>query len=608
MMEDCATGMSALQGCTDGMDVVESFKEALKQRVGEDRFRLWFTHGVSFSIESPGAVETEGDLEPAEGCLASIELDGSDVSGHEPLTTCVASSPRQSLVTRGAVVVRVRGAFAHDRLRNNFMRELRGAAMAACGSSVDVRLQLADDSHGGLATQTLLLPDEDAEASGLASAAQVAAGDQSQLSSRPAAPAPTRRKSERRGPGAARHGARSLASVLGDSGRSRRGGTKDPVAPRAPSAEQLPLELTPAANAPASAASVRVSEPSAKSSMTLADFIPGGCNQLAHTAASMVCQNPGIASPLFLFGSTGVGKTHLLHAIADQLRRYQRMRTVMVLSAEQFTNDFINSVNATGLPAFRRRYRDVDALLVDDVQFLESKRATLREMLFTVETLAAAGRPLVFTANQSPSEIPGLTRELAGRMAAGLVCPMQPLDAQTRRKLLEKLVAKSCPIAWPEPMIEEISGLLGGDSRVISGIVNLVGMLQRMYQRMPTLAEIREFGGDLLRSQTPTVTLNAIERAVCETFGLEQQSLREPKHTRSITEPRMLAMYLSRQMTPAAYNEISRHYHQKSHTSAILASKKVEQWLATGKSLGRGPSALSARQALDRIESILRAS
>jgi chromosomal replication initiator protein len=434
MKEDRATGMSASHGCSDDMALVESFKEALKQRVGVDRFRMWFTHGVSFKIDD--AI--------ADSVTIATDSPDSFTSGSRVF-------PRQS------VVVSVRGAFALDRLKKNYLKELRGAAMAACGSSLDIRFVLENEP----AVQASLLDEDGSDA------------------------ATTKQTSNPQ-----RGSARSMSSVLSTGETARSQSRRSSLTPRFNQPAQLTLELDTqdtAKESPTDVASRDVAPKVHSSGMTIAEFIPGSCNQLASAAANMVCQNPSSASPLFLFGSTGVGKTHLLNAIAHQFRRYHRMRTVMVLTAEQFTNDFITSVSATGLPAFRRRYREVDALLVDDVQFLESKRATLREMLFTVETLAAAGRPLVFTANQSPSEIPGLTRELAGRMASGLVCPMQPLDSATRKQLLMRLINKSCPLAWPEETIDEINLMLSGDARMSSGVVNLVGMLQRMYQRMPTM-------------------------------------------------------------------------------------------------------------------------
>jgi chromosomal replication initiator protein len=320
----------------------------------------------------------------------------------------------------------------------------------------------------------------------------------------------------------------------------------------------------------------------------------------------MACQDPSTATPLFLCGPTGTGKTHLLAAIADQLRRRHRMRRVVHLSAEQFTNDFISSVGNSGITAFRRRYREVDALLIDDVQFLGSKKATLREMLYTVETLAGSGRPLVFAGSDAPTEINGLSRELAGRMASGLVCTLHPLDSATREKLLRRWISERCQLAVPESLIEAINPLLAGDGRVISGVVNVVRTLQQMFHRCPTLDELKQFGGQLLRAARPITTLSVIESAVCEAFQLPAEALRGKSQTRAITGPRMLAMYLSRQLTPAAYAEIARHFGGRSHSTAISAEQQVKTWLAEGGEVGRGRSAMSAREAIDRIETLLR--
>ena len=347
-------------------------------------------------------------------------------------------------------------------------------------------------------------------------------------------------------------------------------------------------------------------EDSKQSKMTSATFIPGQCNRLAHTAMVMACQNPSSATPLFLCGPTGTGKTHLLSAIADQLRRRHRMKRVIHLSAEQFTNDFISSVGNSGITAFRRRYREVDALLIDDVQFLGSKKATLREMLYTVETLSGGGRPLIFSGSQSPTEIDGLTSELAGRMAAGLVCSIQPLDGATRETLLQRWIAERCQQPVPDSLIDAINPMLAGDGRVISGIVNVINTLQRMFGRTPTLDELRQYAGQLLRAAKPVTTLSVIELAVCEAFQLPSDSLRGKSQTRAITGPRMLAMYLSRQLTSAAYSEIARHFGGRSHSTAISAEHNVKAWLAGGGEVGRGHAAMSAREAIQRVETLLR--
>jgi chromosomal replication initiator protein len=180
------------------------------------------------------------------------------------------------------------------------------------------------------------------------------------------------------------------------------------------------------------------------------------------------------------------------------------------------------------------------------------------------------------------------------------------LDATIRESLLRRTIDECCEIAWPENVIQNVNTMLTGDGRVIQGFVHLVATLQRMFQRMPTMDEIHQYGGQLLRSSKPTVTLSVIERAVAQAFQLPPETLRSHAKTRTASEPRMLAMYLSRELTSAAYSEIGRFYGGRSHSTAIVASQKVKTWLEKGKTVGRGAAAISAREALERIESIVR--
>lgn len=559
------------------MAVVENFKEALKQRVGAERYQMWFTHGIEFEIDSAG------------------------------------TATESMVVSDAVMIVRVRGQFALDRLKKNFLRELRGAAMQVCGASTNVELCL--DAPPAAQAELPLTSGPESKSS---HSNEKSHPESSSLAKAKHPPKVARKRGRGRekaksvssliADGAAVGNGLSTVSKLANSGNHAASGNRDgrDSRPRPKQMDLLATTVEVAADQP----SVNEVEPSCAAvdanAKTVTSFVAGTSNQLAHTAMAMVCKEPGTASPLFLFGPTGTGKTHMLAAIADQLRRRHRMRRVMHLSAEQFTNDFISSVGNSGITTFRRRYRDVDALLIDDVQFLGAKQATLREMLYTVETLAGAGRPLVFSGLQSPTEIPGLSTELAGRMAAGLVCPIQPLDMATREVLFRRWVEARCPISVPEEMIQQVNSLLSGDGRVISGVVNLINTLQRMLGRVPSMDELRQFGGDLLRAAKPLATLSVIEMAVCDAFRLSHDSLRSGSQTRAVTEPRMLAMYLSRQLTSSAYTEIARHFGGKSHSTAISAEKNVKAWLENGKAIGRGHAAMSAREAIDRVENLLR--
>ncbi len=556
MKEDCATSMSAQQGGNDNMAVVESFKDALKQRIGADHFRMWFSHGVTIAVQDPSA-------------------------------TCDSQAADEL-----RVLVQVRGQFALDRLRKNFIQELRAAARAGCGTTATVSLQL-DSTEAVQAELPLESIDELAR--------QCDGGVR-----HPVKPSKSARS---------RRSARPLSTLISETAsasrsRGRREETNSPT--------QLDLPNLSSEAARSGAFSRESGEEAADDdgnrdrvdcraeAMTASSFVVGKCNQLAHTAMVMAIQSPQSASPLFVCGPTGTGKTHLLTAIAQQFRSRHRMRRVIHLSAEQFTNDFISSVGNSGITSFRRRYREVDALLIDDVQFLGAKRATLREMLYTVETLGSSGRPMIFSGDQAPTEIPGLSRELAGRMAAGLLCPVQTLDQATRETLLRRAIERRCSMEVPERTVAVINSILAGDGRVISGVANLINTLQRMFARTPTIDEIRRFGGDLLRAAKPVANLTTIEQAVCQTFQLPDDSLRASSQTRALSEPRMLAMHLSRQLTSAAYAEIGGHYGGRSHSTAIAAGKNVDRWLRDGKSIGRGHAAMSVQEAIDRIESLLR--
>ena len=606
MMEDCATSMSAPHGCNDDTAVIDSFKEALTGRVGAERFRMWFAHGVTIAVDS-GVDALHAD--------ASVE----------------GAAPHERLIT-----LSVRGQFALDRLRQNFIREIRGAAMQACGGRTEIVLRLDEPT----ATQAQLPLTDDASSKAIADDASVSQiqPTNSTTSGKRSQSSPSSVPSNRKTPqNPARGRTQSITGFLGAGSSAQRvssaqrGGKARNL--RIDQAEQLEFPglnskggngaAASSPSSPAQSATRADRDTSQKASPqqdqqqsagaedvkrrpTVANFVAGTSNQLAYTALSMVCHDPKTASPIFFCGPTGTGKTHLMSAIAEQLRRRHRMRRVMHLSAEQFTNDFISSVGNSGITAFRRRYREVDALLIDDVQFLGAKKATLREMLYTVETLASEGRPLLFSGLQAPSEIAGLSHELAGRMASGLVCPIQPLDIDIRREILERWIAERCPLEVPAGLLDQINPMLAGDGRVVSGLVNMINTLQRMFGRVPSLDEIRQFGGNLLRASTPVATLSVIETAVCDAFHLPHHTLRGRTQTRAVTGPRMLAMYLARQLTSSAYSEIATHFGGKSHSTAISAENNVKKWLASGKSIGRGQLAMSTREAVARVENLLR--
>jgi chromosomal replication initiator protein len=392
-----------------------------------------------------------------------------------------------------------------------------------------------------------------------------------------------------------RHGGAAPPQVRSAATRSQRGGDNEP---------QRVISFSRPSDSESDSAEVR--ERNSKLSVTsLNNFCVGSCNTLAHVAAKMVIDQPGQPSPLFFWGPPGVGKTHLLAAIRNEMRGRHRLRRVVMLSAEQFTNDFTGAVRGSGLPGFRRRYRDVDALLIDDVQFVGGKRATLRELLYTVDSLLRGRCQLAFTADRPPMELEGLNEELAGRLAGGMVCPMRPLDRDTRRGLLQGL-ADHTETPVDSKVLDNLADELVGDGRILTGAFNHVRTLGQMLQRPATWDELLNSAPDLVSAGRPAVNLGDIQKAVCDMFGLPSGSLASRGQHRTVSQPRMLAMYLARQYTRAAFSEIGQYFGQRSHSTVIAATKRVEGWINENTPLRRGAQSLAPRQAIEAIENLIR--
>ncbi len=340
---------------------------------------------------------------------------------------------------------------------------------------------------------------------------------------------------------------------------------------------------------------------------TMADFLIGPSNQLAAAAAQLVAAQPGAASPLYLHGPTGCGKTHLLEAIRHTYRHGQSQRRVVYMTAEEFTNDFMGALQGSGLPGFRRRYRDVESFLVDDIQFLDGKRATIREFQFTVDTLLRHGRQLVFTADRPPMELDGIGSELAGRLAGGMVCGISSLDMNTRSQLLSRL-AQLHGLELARGVAEQMADRLSGDGRLINGVICRLKAAAAMIQGPLTWDVIAQFAGDLLDAGARTVALADIQKAVCDVFGLPTNALQGRGQQQRYSQPRMLAMYLARRYTRAALSEIGDYFGERSHSTVIAANKRVERWVAQGNTVRRGDKAVEISSALQTIQRQLRVS
>ena len=334
------------------------------------------------------------------------------------------------------------------------------------------------------------------------------------------------------------------------------------------------------------------------------EFIPGSCNQMAWSTINLVAQEPGKMTPLLLHGPFGVGKSHLATALAQRLRTQKRLRRVLHITAEQFTNDFTEAIRGSGLPIMRRKYRDVDALILDDLQFLWNKKATVAELRHTMDNLLKNNRQVVFLSDRPLSDLEELGPDFIGRLRGGLQTPIMPLDEDTRYKILKRDL-KLCEVELSDEMTCQIAARAIGDGRLLKGIVKRLMATSYINDHPLTWDECWNAIFDLIQATQPIVRLGDIARVVCEVFGLEPESLQSDRKTRQVSQPRMLAMFLARKYTPAAYQEIGEYFGNRRHSTVISAEKTVSAWLEENAKLQlpRGP--LTIRDALRHVEANL---
>jgi chromosomal replication initiator protein len=311
----------------------------------------------------------------------------------------------------------------------------------------------------------------------------------------------------------------------------------------------------------------------------LDDFVTGPCNRLAHAAALEMVQTAGRAfNPLFIHGGIGLGKTHLLEGIGQGLRTRHPGLKLVQGTAESFTNSFLDAMRAGGLGSFRARYRGADALLIDDVHFLAVTRATQNEFLHTFNALAGEGVPIIMVADQHPRRIAKLTDELVTRFLGGMVVKVDAPDPATRLAIL-KAKAAARGVDVPEPVLSYIAEHLRASIRELEGALHSLIAHAVLTGKRLDLALAKTALRDTIRHTAQSVALRDVERAVCQLFEVDAESLKSDGRARTLTYPRTLAMYLARKHTGAPYSEIGRYFGGRNHSTVIAAEKKVVTWL-----------------------------
>ncbi len=381
------------------------------------------------------------------------------------------------------------------------------------------------------------------------------------------------------------------ATMTAEQAAKSSGVRKVPLGPAAGSSSQ---------NASAASRQVRSA---ALAASRIVEPIRGTSNELAVTTATLAVNDPGRLSPAFFHGPSGCGKSVIAASIARKLRVDQRMRRVVHMTSEQFTNDFMEGLRGGGLPMFRRKYRDVQALVLDDIQFFVGKKSTLAEVKHTLDNLIKEGRQVVCTADRSLNDLEALGSDIVGRLRGGLVAPIAPLDEKLRETLLQNELARE-GVELDGEVISQLANRCCGDGRVVCGIAKRLTAAASVGGGVLTWEKAWEAVFDLVQATQPVVRIVDIDRVVCSVFGLEPQSLKSSSKMRSVSQPRMLAMFLARKYTPAAYKEIGEYFGKRRHSTVISAEKTVESWLNenAGVAVARG---MSIQDAIRHVESQL---
>ncbi|MGL4944491.1 MAG: DnaA ATPase domain-containing protein [Thermoguttaceae bacterium] len=331
------------------------------------------------------------------------------------------------------------------------------------------------------------------------------------------------------------------------------------------------------ASAPESAAKPR-------SVMTFDNFVVGMSNRMARTVLDHVVAEPGTMTPLYLYGGSSVGKTHLLEATWRAVHRRPKSKPPILMTSEQFTTHFIGALRQSGVPNFRAKFRGVSMVLIDDIPFLAGKRETQVELLNMFDTLLAQGVQIVVTGDRPLSALTMLRPEIVARLSSGMPCEIKPPDASMLLTIAQQM-ARQRGLDVADDVCRYLAASVGGDARRLSGALHRLHAVTLVAPQSITLSVAQETLHDIAGESgvvTPAPSplgLAEIEAVVCEEFGLSPSDLRSASRSRSVAQPRMVAMWLARQHTRFALSEIGTFFGNRSHSTVLAAHKRVAEWL-----------------------------
>ncbi len=306
-------------------------------------------------------------------------------------------------------------------------------------------------------------------------------------------------------------------------------------------------------------------------------FIVGPSNQFAHAAALAVAENPGKSyNPLFIYGGVGLGKTHLINAIGNHIIRNKPDVKIIYLTAEQFTNEVVAAIRYDKMYSFKEKYRSIDMLLVDDIQFFSGKDRSQEEFFYTFNTLYEAHRPVIITSDKYPKEMPDIEERLRSRFEWGLIADIQQPDFETRMAIL-KQKAEMENIKLPEDVMLFLVDTIKSNIRVLEGALIRLGAYSSLTGKAITVELAKDILKATIGDKEKTITSDAIQRAVADHFQIKLLELKAKKRTKNLVLPRQVAMYLCRELTNLSYPEIGKYFGGKDHTTVMHACRQIEK-------------------------------
>jgi chromosomal replication initiator protein len=314
---------------------------------------------------------------------------------------------------------------------------------------------------------------------------------------------------------------------------------------------------------------------------TFENFVVGKPNELAYAAARRVAEASSVPfNPLFLYGGVGLGKTHLMHAIAWQIRKRSPSRKVVYLSAEKFMYQFVRALRTKDTMSFKEEFRSVDVLMIDDVQFIGGREATQEEFFHTFNALVDQNRQVVISADKSPTDLEGVEERMRSRLGWGLVADIHPTTYELRLGILQSK-CEQLGAEIPLKVLEFLAHKITSNVREVEGALNRIVAHATLVGRPVTLEATQDVLHDLLRANDRRVTIEEIQKRVAEHFNIRVADMHSARRARAVARPRQVAMYLAKQLTSRSLPEIGRKFGGRDHTTVMHAVRKIEELKTT---------------------------